>query len=228
MSRAFDLSPGNFDAQGRNVYGRLATDRPHALKLHGSYTLDSRLGSTAVGLSQVAYSGTPISSEVTFIVPVFYNGRGGMGRTPSLTQTDMLLSHGFRMGGTRRLVLEAYFLNLFNQDAVTNITARLNRNGNLDPQRLYDGSIGDVESLINPVTGSSPARNAIYGMPLTYQEGRRITSARASSCNLGNLHDLVAPPAPAGGAFLFSVAQPCAGHRDRAWKPVSECWVARW
>jgi hypothetical protein len=175
VSRAFDLSPGNFDAQGRNVFGRLATDRPHTLKLYGSYTRESRLGSTGIGVSQVAYSGTPISSEVTFIVPVFYNGRGDMGRTPALTQTDMFLSHGFRVGGTRRLVLEAYLLNLFNQDAVTNITGRLNRNGNLDPQRLYDGSIGNVESLINPVTGTSPARNAIYGMPLAYQDGRRVT-----------------------------------------------------
>jgi hypothetical protein len=175
VSRAFDLSPGNFNARGENVYGRLATDRPHTLKLYGSYTRESRLGATGIGVSQVAYSGTPISSEVTFIVPVFYKGRGDMGRTPALTQTDMFLSHGFRMGSTRRLVLEAYFLNLFNQDAVTNITGRFNRNGNLDPQRLYDGSIGDVEALINPVTGSSPSRNAIYGMPLAYQDGRRVT-----------------------------------------------------
>ena len=65
VSRAFDLSPGNFDAQGQNVYGLLATDRPHTLKLFGNYTLDSKLGSHNLGVSQFAYSGTPLSSEIT-------------------------------------------------------------------------------------------------------------------------------------------------------------------
>src|SRR4029450_8985372 len=81
VSRAFDLAPGNFDAKGQNVFGRLATDRPHTLKLFGNYNHDWALGSSSIGLSQVAYSGTPLSSEVTFIVPVLYNGRGDLGRT---------------------------------------------------------------------------------------------------------------------------------------------------
>jgi outer membrane receptor protein involved in Fe transport len=175
VSRAFDLSPGNFQANGQNVYGRLATDRPHTLKLFGNYVIDSPLGSTSLGLAQVAYSGTPLTSEATFIVPVFYAGRGDLGRTPTYTQTDVLLSHGFQVGGGRRLVLEAYMFNLFNQDTVTNVTTRLNRNGNLDPNALYDGTIGNVPSLINPATGSAPAMNAIYNMPLAYQAGRTAT-----------------------------------------------------
>ena len=125
MSRAFDLSPGNFDENGNNVYGLLGTDRPHTLKLFGNYAIESKLGTTMLGLSQQALSGTPISSEVTFIVPIFYNGRGDLGRTNAYTQTDLLASHAFGFGGGKRMVLEAYVFNLFNQEAITNITPRV-------------------------------------------------------------------------------------------------------
>lgn len=176
VSRAFDLSPGNFDATGQNVYGRLATDRPHTLKLFGSYILDSKLGSTSFGLSQLAYSGTPLSSEITYIVPVFYNGRGDLGRTEAFTQTDLRIAHSFRVSGNRRLMLEAYFQNLFDQSSVTNVTTRYNRNGSLtDTEALYNGTIGDVTRFVNPANGSSPAFNPIYNLPFSYQDGRRIT-----------------------------------------------------
>jgi Carboxypeptidase regulatory-like domain/TonB-dependent Receptor Plug Domain/TonB dependent receptor len=176
VSRAFDLSPGNFDAKGQNVYGRLATDRPHTLKLFGSYILDSKLGSTSFGVSQLAYSGTPLSSEITYIVPVFYNGRGDLGRTEAFTQTDLRIAHGFRVGGNRRLLLEAFFQNLFDQSAVTNHTVRYNRNGSLnDTEALYNGTIGDVTRFVNPANGASPAFNPIYNLPSQFQDGRRIT-----------------------------------------------------
>jgi hypothetical protein len=172
VSRAFDLSPGNFDAKGNNVYGLLATDRPHTLKLFGSYNLDW-WGTTTVGLSQIAYSGTPLSSEVTYIVPVFYNGRGDMGRTDALTQTDLFLSHNIPLGGRMSLQLEASIINLFDQDAVTNRVTRINRNGSLsDVEALYDGTVNVVGSInpngINPATGRvypSPNLNPIYGLP---------------------------------------------------------------
>jgi hypothetical protein len=175
VSRAFDLSPSNFDQNGQNVYGRLATDRPHSLKLFGNYALESRLGTTMLGLSQAAYSGTPLSSEITFIVPVFYNGRGDMGRTDTFTQTDLLASHAIRFGGNKRAVFEFYVFNLFNQSSVTNRTQRYNRNGNLFLfEELYNGTIGDPTRLINGLTGASPALNPIYNQPLTYQDARRI------------------------------------------------------
>jgi hypothetical protein len=178
VSRAFDLSPGNFDFKGQNVYGRLATDRPHTLKLFGNYTLDSKLGATSIGLQQLAYSGTPLSSEVAYIVPVFYNGRGDLGRTDALTQTDLLLAHGFRVGSARRFVVEAQILNLFNQDAVVNRTQRYNRSGNLnDFDALYNGTVPPIETLIGPATATTLAFNPIYNMPLAYQPGRVVTLA---------------------------------------------------
>lgn len=176
VSRAFDLSPGNFDETGHNVYGRLATDRPHTIKLFGNYLLNSKLGTTSIGLSQLAYSGTPLSSEITFIVPVFYNGRGDLGRTPFYTQTDIMLSHGFRIGGGKRLVAEAYVFNLFDQDTATNYTTRYNRTGSLNnTEGLYAGTLGDLTQYIQPVTGTTIPYNVIYNTPLTLQEGRRLT-----------------------------------------------------
>jgi hypothetical protein len=178
VSRAFDLSPGNFDEQGHNPFGLLATDRPHTLKLFGNYTTDWALGDTSIGVSQVAYSGTPLSSEVTFIVPIFYNGRGDLGRTEAFTQTDLLLKHGFRIGGARRMILEAYVFNLLDQEAVTNVTTRYNRNGSIPGSfvpSLYDGTIGDVTRLVSAPGGASPSYNPIYNTPLRFQSGRTIT-----------------------------------------------------
>jgi hypothetical protein len=52
-------SHGNLD-----VTGRLASDRPHAVKLYGSYTLPSRLGDTEIGGFFSVASGTPQSTLV--------------------------------------------------------------------------------------------------------------------------------------------------------------------
>jgi hypothetical protein len=174
VSRAFDLSPGNFDGTGKNVYGLLATDRPHQFKFFGNYLLNTRAGATTFSLSQLAFSGTPLSSEVTFIVPVFYAGRGDLGRTPALTQTDVLLSH--RINVTERVALkfDANVINLLNQATVVGKTVRLNRNGDLDGlvSNPYGGY--DAPSLVNPANGASPARNPIYNLPSAYQGIREI------------------------------------------------------
>src|SRR5205085_11341705 len=89
VSRAFDLPYGNFDSHGNNTYGRLATDRPHTFKFFGNYDVNwGKGGTTNFSVSQIAYSGTPLSSELTVVVPVFFDGRGDLGRTPVYTQTD--------------------------------------------------------------------------------------------------------------------------------------------
>lgn len=182
VSRAFDLTPGNFDANGKNVYGLLATDRPHQFKIYGNYLLNTRAGGTTFSLSQVAFSGTPLSSEVTFIVPVFYNGRGDLGRTPAYTQTDVLLAHRYAVTERVALKFDANITNLFNQASVTAITTRLNRNGSVNlptdvffaggwAPRLVPGSPG---AILNPAAGASPAYNPIYLLPSVYQGNREI------------------------------------------------------
>ena len=174
VSRAFDLSPGNFDGKGQNVFGLLATDRPHQFKFFGNYLLNTKAGGTTFSLSQQAFSGTPLSSEVTFIVPVFYNGRGDLGRTPFFTQTDFLLAHSFNVSERVSVKFDANVINLLNQATVVGRTVRINRNGNLDGLVANPYGGYDAESFINPPDGPSPARNPIYNLPSAYQGNREI------------------------------------------------------
>jgi hypothetical protein len=128
VSRYFDLPWMSFDSKGKLVEGRLATDRPHAFKFFGSYSLKSKVGSTGFGPSFFLMSGTPLTTEVDVIssTPVYVNGRGDMGRTPVYSQTDFLFSHEFGFGESARKVrFEANVTNLFNQSTVTNRSQNL-------------------------------------------------------------------------------------------------------
>jgi hypothetical protein len=175
VSRAFDLPQGNFDEHGKNVYGRLATDRPHQFKIFGAYEFKTRAGLTDLSLSQVAFSGTPLSSEVLYIVPVFFNGRGDLGRTPVYTQTDLLASHTFTLSERVKAKVDINVTNLLNQDVVTGRTTRINRNGNItfaNPNLFYAGF--DAVAKVNPATGAAPAFNPIYNLPSAYQGIRDV------------------------------------------------------
>jgi hypothetical protein len=114
VNRYWDIDEVVWDSHGKlGPRGLLATDRPHVAKLFGSYTLPE---GTTLGTFFYAGSGTPVS---TYMVTgnrtnVFVNGRGDMGRTPFLTQTDLLVSHSFKMGG-KSLRAELNMLNVFNQ-----------------------------------------------------------------------------------------------------------------
>ncbi|MEN3333922.1 MAG: hypothetical protein V7641_3287 [Blastocatellia bacterium] len=175
VSRAFDLTQGNFDQNGRNVYGLLATDRPHQFKLFGNYEFKTGAGLTNLSVSQIAYSGTPLSSEVLFIVPVFFNGRGDLGRTPVYTQTDLLLAHSIKLGERTTAKFDINVTNLLNQATVVGNTTRINRSGNLPitVQKFFAGF--DTLSYILPANSSvAPAFNPIYKLPSAYQGIREI------------------------------------------------------
>ena len=95
-NRAWDLDELMWDAHGNlDVLGRLATDRPHVVKLYGAYLLPT---GTQVGAFFYGGSGTPISRTVSSInfIPIFVDGRGSLGRTPFLSQTDLLVSQEHR------------------------------------------------------------------------------------------------------------------------------------
>jgi hypothetical protein len=128
-SRAWDLDEMMFDSHGNlGVDGRLPTDRPHVGKVYGSYLFSF---GTNVGLNFMAASGTPVSKSVqsAFRYPILVEGRGSLGRTPVLSQTDLLVSHEFRMPGTRRIRVEFNALNVFNQRTVRHIFDTVNRIG---------------------------------------------------------------------------------------------------
>jgi len=126
-NRAWDIDELLWDSKGHlDVLGRLATDRPHVVKLYGSYQLPV---GTQFGVSFYGGSGTPLTTYVNTVnqTQVMVNGRGDMGRTPMLTRTDLLVSHELKMGGDRRLRLELNVLNAFNQQTARHIFNSLNR-----------------------------------------------------------------------------------------------------
>jgi hypothetical protein len=113
---------------GLDPKGRLATDRPHVLKLYGAYAFGF---GTQIGINSYTASGTPLTTYVTTIngTEVFVEGRGDMGRTPMLNYTDLLLSHELNLGGTsdHRVRLEFNVLNVFNQKTARHVYNKLNR-----------------------------------------------------------------------------------------------------
>ncbi len=126
VNRAWDSDDLLWDSRGNlDVTGRLATDRPHVVKLYGSYTLP--IG-TQVGAFFYGGSGTPITTYVTSDhgTHIMVNGRGDMGRTPVLTRTDFMAGHGFNVG-SKELRLEFTVLNVFNQKTARHIFNFLNR-----------------------------------------------------------------------------------------------------
>ena len=94
-------------------------DRPFTFKTQTTYDLP---WGTGLGVFFYAASGQPLSSQVTVVgVPVFYKGRGDLGRLPTFSQTDFLVQHGFRLPGHTRVELEANILNLFDQDTTLDV-----------------------------------------------------------------------------------------------------------
>jgi carboxypeptidase family protein/TonB-dependent receptor-like protein len=181
VNRAWDLDELLWDSHGNlDVLGRLATDRPHVVKLYGAY--DFPFG-TQVGAFFYGASGTPISTYVTSTngADLFVEGRGDMGRTPVLTRTDLLVSHLLPLAGTKRLRVELNVINLFNQRTARHIFNILNKGGivpdrsssfidlsNTDLTKGYD-----YNALIRATPDGADAYDVRYGMPDLFEPGSR-------------------------------------------------------
>lgn len=124
VNRFFDLPHIGFTATGEKDNGPLGTDRPHIVNAYGSYIFDwkgSKSNSTEFSAFQTFQSGTPVSTLVYMIVPIFESRRGDRGRTPMFSQTDFAVSHKYRFGRDNRFTIvgDLNILNLFDQDTVT-------------------------------------------------------------------------------------------------------------
>ncbi|MGE3841816.1 MAG: TonB-dependent receptor [Vicinamibacterales bacterium] len=181
VNRAWDLDELLWDSRGNlDVTGRLATDRPHVVKLYGSY--DFPFG-TQLGANFYGASGTPISTYVTSThsADLIVFGRGDMGRTPALTRTDLLVSHSIRMMNSKTLRLELNVLNVFNQKTARHIFNFLNKGGIIpDRSSSYidlsrtDLTKGyDVNALIRATTDGANAYDPRYGMEDLFEDGTR-------------------------------------------------------
>ncbi len=112
ISRWGDFIETLFDASGakKAVEGRLPTDRPHQFKAQLSYT--APWGST-LGVNQYVGSGTPVSTQMFVNAAEFIPfGRGDLGRTAWLKQTDVYVAHRFPLS-RYGLEVSVNILNLF-------------------------------------------------------------------------------------------------------------------
>src|SRR5262249_34394808 len=138
-TRAWDLDQIMFDAKGNlGILGRLPTDRPHVVKLYGSYNFHF---GTELGAFFNASSGTPITTYAftTDQIPMRVNGRGDLGRTPILSKTDMLVAHTFDLKKKEKTRFEFNMTNLFNQKTARHIFNCVN----------YDCVNGQIASGMN-------------------------------------------------------------------------------
>ncbi len=159
VNRFFDLPFLGFDVNGNPDNGRLATDRPHAVKLFGGYTIDwfNRNNSTDFTAAFLGTSGTPVSTQASlFNANTFVFGRGDLGRTDTFTQTDFAVIHRYRFGTDSRfhIALEANFTNLFNENNVTdifNVLAAGSLAGQESGFNLFNNCPGGVCNELNTI-----------------------------------------------------------------------------
>jgi hypothetical protein len=152
-----------------NRDGPLPEDRPHNLKLLGSYLLAVRDGTIIFGAQFNAQSGTPI--DVLGYSPVYGRReayilpRGAGGRTPMVSSFDLHVSYRRKL--TKMFTMEAYadVFNLFNQQAPLAVdmewtTSRVSS--------IVNGTVADLAAL-KTNNGAAPLLNPNFGHATAYQ-----------------------------------------------------------
>ncbi len=118
VSRLYDSIRSFYDEDGEHVFGDLATDRTHQLGFQFLYSFPFGFN---IGLAQFIGSGTPVSTigEVPIGNPFYPYGRGDLGRTAWLTQTDLSVNYTFNFKGSMAFTVGVSVLNLWDQDTAT-------------------------------------------------------------------------------------------------------------
>ena len=130
-----------------------------------------------------AASGTPISTYVntTNQTEVFVNGRGDMGRTPAVTQTNLLVSQDIGLGGRKKLRIELNVLNLFNQKTAVHLFNYLNRGGGAVPRASSAMNLSQIDlakgydyrALLLATPDGANAYDPRYGKADLFNDGAR-------------------------------------------------------
>jgi hypothetical protein len=127
------------------------------MKLYGSYTFKT---GTEAAFNFYGGSGTPLSTYGWTIngIPIFVNGRGDLGRTAKLTQTDLLIAHEVKVGETKKVRFEANMLNLFNQKTSRHRFVDYNRQRNSSEMDLSGVDLAKGFDYKALVAGTSDGR----------------------------------------------------------------------
>jgi outer membrane receptor protein involved in Fe transport len=115
VSRLWDVAGSAYDENGNPVYGKLPTDRTHQLGAQMLYVFDWGFN---IGVNQYIGSGSPISTmgRIPQGNSFYPYGRGDLGKTPWLTQTDLTLFYNFKIKGDVGFSAGLTILNLWDED----------------------------------------------------------------------------------------------------------------
>lgn len=189
VNRFFDLPHLGFTAAGVPDNGPLATDRPHVFNAFGQYMLNWGANqATNFAAFTTLQSGTPQTSFYSLYAAAVAYGRGDMGRTEKFSNTDLMISHRMRFGGSNKSVsLELNVLNLFNED---NVLGLVNTPAGVNPSIstlglpvadepealnyiLTNGITSQFDTYLN--NPANPQRkDTAYGMPNWFQGFRTV------------------------------------------------------
>ena len=170
VDRNFDGLYMSFDQTGKPLYGRLPTDRPFLLKTTTTYDLP--WGTNLGAFFQVG-SGQPLSQQVTVVgVPVYNLGRGNLGRSPTYSQMDIQVQHGFRLPGHTRVDVSANINNLFDQDTYTNINNTPYRDA--IPISSTTGFFNGFDAAAIATATTSIRKDPRFNQPSSFQGARSI------------------------------------------------------
>lgn len=213
-TRSFDEPFYYFTYKGTSANGPLPTDRPSTLKGDVYYSKPWKGMNTTIGLFQVAYQGSPVSSWAD----IGYGGAGGLPsaiegtyiwgrgnwvnssvdatgntvlgnvyarRTPWYTQTDLNLSHMFKVNKNnenQQLTFSANVINLLNQHSVVAYWQGLNSqyvSSALDNFGIFGGAAfyQQFETPYSPqalIGGGQVVQNSAYGAPNQWQLARNM------------------------------------------------------
>jgi hypothetical protein len=191
VNRFFDLPYIGFTALGNPDNGLLPTDRTHVFNAYGTYIFDwkgSKVHSTELSFYTTAQSGTPQSTLIGFITPVFLTERGDLGRSETFTQTDFNFSHKYKFGNDNRYTI-AVDLNILNAFDEANVLTVQNTKSTVTTNPATFGLSevagsnafvnGQLYSQINaylatvPASGARRTRND-YGQANGFQGPRNV------------------------------------------------------
>ena len=159
----------------QQVFGLLPTDRPHVVKVQATYDLP---WGTTIGAFGIVESGLPMTSQISWTgYPIYYAGRGDLGRLPVFKNMDLNVQHEFRLGGNRRVMVAANISNLFDLKTVTDFYSTNRwRSGVSFDEKTFFTTNWTPESVIAAAraAGSTIQDQKWYKVPDSYQGARQI------------------------------------------------------
>jgi hypothetical protein len=182
MNRYYDEPWVGVMQTGQYAMGRLATDRPHTLKLFGAYVVKNKLGRTTLSPYLSAYSGTPITTELPLITstPAFPYGRGDLGRTPFFFNADVNVQHEFLPVKSREQIKVRLELGIFNVLNSATVTDRYKTIANQNDVGSTGLSFADYADIFRGFDTPSLMRaqkvrvDPEYGLPNHFQAPRQL------------------------------------------------------